>query len=178
MLMGTRRQGAGVPDAEESAREPLTLIGRRGDAVDAAREFLEGNGVAVRWIDLERDPLVAMLPGEELEKCHCRWRSSPTAAVSRRRPGTSNAQQASIAPLSSVRGRRGSGMQTGGRCGATDPSDTRRSEQARPPHFPTRPARRRPGSQFAARTRDESRSAVDHVSLPARQVRTRARSRP
>jgi thioredoxin reductase (NADPH) len=48
-------------------REPVTLIGRRGDAVDYAREFLEGNEVAVRWIDLDRDPLVGMLVREELE---------------------------------------------------------------------------------------------------------------
>jgi hypothetical protein len=61
------RNRASVPDVEAVAREPVTLIGRRGDAADAAREFLDGNEVAVRWIVLDRDPLVAMLTGEELE---------------------------------------------------------------------------------------------------------------
>ena len=45
----------------------LTLIGRPGDAADSARDFLRRNGVALRWIDLDRDPLAAMLPREELD---------------------------------------------------------------------------------------------------------------
>ena len=49
-----------------SARVPVTLIGQRGDAVDSALEFLEGNQVAVRWIDLDRDPLVPMLADDDL----------------------------------------------------------------------------------------------------------------
>jgi thioredoxin reductase (NADPH) len=44
----------------------VTLIGRGGDAADSARDFLERNGVALRWIDLDHDPLGAMLPDEEL----------------------------------------------------------------------------------------------------------------
>jgi hypothetical protein len=44
-----------------------TLIGRPGDAADSARDFLARNGVALRWIDLDRDPLGSMLPAEELE---------------------------------------------------------------------------------------------------------------
>jgi thioredoxin reductase (NADPH) len=45
----------------------VTLIGRPGDAADSARDFLVRNGVALRWIDLDRDPLGAMLPHEELD---------------------------------------------------------------------------------------------------------------
>ena len=65
--LGSRRKRASVPDVEAFAREPVTLLGGRGDAADSAREFLEGNEVAVRWIDLDRDPLVGMLTLEELE---------------------------------------------------------------------------------------------------------------
>jgi thioredoxin reductase (NADPH) len=47
---------------------PMTLFGRRGDpASDAAREFLERNGVAMRWIDLDRDPIAPLLERSELE---------------------------------------------------------------------------------------------------------------
>ena len=58
--------------AEAGAQEiaglrPLTLSGRGGDASDSARDFLARNGVDLRWIDLDRDPLAAMLPDEELE---------------------------------------------------------------------------------------------------------------
>ena len=54
--------------AEEIATlRPLTLIGRGTDAADSARDFLVRNGVDLRWIDLDRDPLAAMLPDEELE---------------------------------------------------------------------------------------------------------------
>ena len=45
----------------------ITLIGRPGDAADSARDFLTRNGVALRWIDLDRDPLAALLPREELD---------------------------------------------------------------------------------------------------------------
>jgi thioredoxin reductase (NADPH) len=45
----------------------VTLIGRPGDAADSARDFLARNGVALRWIDLDRDPLAALLPPEELD---------------------------------------------------------------------------------------------------------------
>ena len=38
-------------------REPVTLIGRRGDAVDSAREFLEGNEVAVETIVIAHEGL-------------------------------------------------------------------------------------------------------------------------
>jgi thioredoxin reductase (NADPH) len=44
----------------------VTLIGRGGDAADSARDFLARNGVELRWIDLDHDPLGAMLPDEEL----------------------------------------------------------------------------------------------------------------
>ena len=50
-----------------SALGPVTLLGRGGDAADCARDFLGRNEVAVRWIDLDRDPLAAMLPHEELD---------------------------------------------------------------------------------------------------------------
>jgi thioredoxin reductase (NADPH) len=46
---------------------PVTLIGRPGDAADSARDFLARNGVALRWVDLDRDPLAAMLPRAELD---------------------------------------------------------------------------------------------------------------
>ncbi len=49
-------------------RPPVTLLGRRGDAADAARAFLEGNEIPVRWIDIEVDPLLPMLAVEEIEK--------------------------------------------------------------------------------------------------------------
>ena len=45
----------------------VTLLGRPGDAADSARDFLARNGVALRWIDLDRDPLAAMLPHEEID---------------------------------------------------------------------------------------------------------------
>jgi thioredoxin reductase (NADPH) len=45
----------------------VTLIGRPGNAADSARDFLARNGVALRWIDLDRDPLGAMLPHHELD---------------------------------------------------------------------------------------------------------------
>jgi thioredoxin reductase (NADPH) len=45
----------------------VTLLGRPGDAADSARDFLTRNGVALRWVDLDRDPLAAMLPREELD---------------------------------------------------------------------------------------------------------------
>jgi thioredoxin reductase (NADPH) len=50
-----------------SAPGPVTLLGRGGDAADSARDFLARNGVALRWIDLDRDPLAGMLTHEELE---------------------------------------------------------------------------------------------------------------
>jgi thioredoxin reductase (NADPH) len=50
-----------------SGAGPLTLIGRPGDAADSARDFLTRNGVELRWIDLDRDPLGALLPREELD---------------------------------------------------------------------------------------------------------------
>jgi thioredoxin reductase (NADPH) len=46
----------------------VTLLGRPGDAADSARDFLTRNGVALRWVDLDRDPLAAMLPREELDE--------------------------------------------------------------------------------------------------------------
>jgi thioredoxin reductase (NADPH) len=46
---------------------PVTLLGRPGDAADSARDFLVRNGVALRWIDLDRDPLGELLPREELD---------------------------------------------------------------------------------------------------------------
>jgi thioredoxin reductase (NADPH) len=58
-------EGSGAED--RAALRPLTLIGRGGDATDSARDFLTRNGVDLRWIDLDRDPLAAMLPAEELE---------------------------------------------------------------------------------------------------------------
>jgi thioredoxin reductase (NADPH) len=49
-------------------KAPMTLFGRRGDpAADAAREFLERNRVALRWIDLDRDPIAGLLAPAELE---------------------------------------------------------------------------------------------------------------
>jgi thioredoxin reductase (NADPH) len=45
----------------------VTLLGRPGTAADSARDFLTRNGVALRWIDLDRDPLGPMLPHEELD---------------------------------------------------------------------------------------------------------------
>jgi thioredoxin reductase (NADPH) len=45
----------------------VTLIGRPGDAADSARDFLTRNGVDLRWIDLDRDPLAGLLPREELD---------------------------------------------------------------------------------------------------------------
>jgi thioredoxin reductase (NADPH) len=45
----------------------VTLIGRLGNAgSDAAKLFLKRNGVDMRWIDLDRDPLAGLLAEEEL----------------------------------------------------------------------------------------------------------------
>jgi thioredoxin reductase (NADPH) len=51
----------------EYALRPVTLLGRGGDAADSARDFLERNAVSVRWVDLDRDPLAAMLCDEDLD---------------------------------------------------------------------------------------------------------------
>ena len=49
-------------------REPVTLFGRRGQAAaETAREFLRRNQVPVRWVDLDLDPLAALLSDRELE---------------------------------------------------------------------------------------------------------------
>ena len=49
------------------ARPPTTIFGRYGDpASEAARRFLEGNDVALRWIDVDRDPIAGLLAAEEL----------------------------------------------------------------------------------------------------------------
>jgi thioredoxin reductase (NADPH) len=61
-----RHQGDGQL-AGHSAPGLVTLLGRPGDAADSARDFLARNGVALRWIDLDRDPLGALLPHEDLE---------------------------------------------------------------------------------------------------------------
>jgi thioredoxin reductase (NADPH) len=52
-------------DARSAAA--VTLVGRRGDAADAARDFLERNEVTVRWIDLDHDPVTAILARQEIE---------------------------------------------------------------------------------------------------------------
>ena len=49
------------------------IIGRRGSPhVHEYRDFLERNGVPIRWIDVERDPLVALFVrfGAQLENLH------------------------------------------------------------------------------------------------------------
>jgi thioredoxin reductase (NADPH) len=44
---------------------PTTLFGRLGEpAAEAARTFLQRNGVPMRWIDVERDPIAALLSAE------------------------------------------------------------------------------------------------------------------
>ena len=49
-------------------RDPVTLFGRRGQAAaETAREFLRRNQVPVRWVDLDLDPLAALLSDRELE---------------------------------------------------------------------------------------------------------------
>jgi thioredoxin reductase (NADPH) len=49
------------------APPPTTIFGRHGDpASEAARRFLERNGVALRWIDVDRDPIAGLLSHEEL----------------------------------------------------------------------------------------------------------------
>lgn len=56
-----------VPAEGLAARRPVTLLGRGGDAADSARDFLDRNGVTLRWIDVDLDPLASMLPKEELQ---------------------------------------------------------------------------------------------------------------
>jgi thioredoxin reductase (NADPH) len=49
-------------------RDPVTLFGRRGQAAaETAREFLERNQVPIRWVDLDRDPLAALLSDREIQ---------------------------------------------------------------------------------------------------------------
>jgi thioredoxin reductase (NADPH) len=49
------------------APPPTTIFGRHGDpASEAARRFLERNDVALRWIDVSRDPIAGLLATEEL----------------------------------------------------------------------------------------------------------------
>jgi thioredoxin reductase (NADPH) len=46
---------------------PTTLFGRLGDpATDAARALLQRNGVPMRWIDVESDPIAGLLSTDEL----------------------------------------------------------------------------------------------------------------
>ena len=62
-------EGATISAAMSSIRrEPVTLFGRRGQAAaETAREFLRRNQVPVRWVDLDLDPLAALLSDRELE---------------------------------------------------------------------------------------------------------------
>jgi thioredoxin reductase (NADPH) len=49
-------------------RDPVTLFGRRGQlAAETARDFLERNQVPLRWVDLDLDPLAAVLSDREIE---------------------------------------------------------------------------------------------------------------
>jgi len=46
----------------------VTLFGRRGQlAAETARDFLERNQVPLRWVDLDLDPLAAVLSDREIE---------------------------------------------------------------------------------------------------------------
>jgi thioredoxin reductase (NADPH) len=48
-------------------REPVTLFGRRGQAAaETARDFLRRNEVALRWVDLDLDPLAELLSDREI----------------------------------------------------------------------------------------------------------------
>lgn len=48
-------------------REAVTLFGRRGQAAtETARDFLQRNEVPLRWVDLDLDPLAALLADREL----------------------------------------------------------------------------------------------------------------
>jgi thioredoxin reductase (NADPH) len=48
-------------------RDPVTLFGRRGQAAaETARDFLERNQVALRWVDLDLDPLAELLSDREI----------------------------------------------------------------------------------------------------------------
>jgi hypothetical protein len=50
-----------------TAPVPTTLFGRLGEpAADAARVFLQRNGVPMRWVDVERDPIAGLLSADEL----------------------------------------------------------------------------------------------------------------
>jgi thioredoxin reductase (NADPH) len=50
-----------------TAPPPTTLLGRLGEpAADAARTFLQRNGVPLRWIDIERDPMTELLCAEQV----------------------------------------------------------------------------------------------------------------
>ena len=49
-------------------RFPITLFGRRGQAAgETARDFLGRNEVPLRWVDLDLDPLAALLSDDEIE---------------------------------------------------------------------------------------------------------------
>ncbi|MGH2948536.1 MAG: hypothetical protein ACRDPC_20145 [Solirubrobacteraceae bacterium] len=51
-----------------TAPPPVTPFGRLGEpAADAARAFLQRNGVPLRWIDVDRDPIAGLLRRSELE---------------------------------------------------------------------------------------------------------------
>jgi thioredoxin reductase (NADPH) len=50
-----------------TGQEAVTLFGRRGQAAtETARDFLRRNEVPLRWVDLDRDPLAALLADREL----------------------------------------------------------------------------------------------------------------
>ena len=49
-------------------RYPVTVFGRRGQAAgETARDFLERNDVPLRWVDLDLDPLAALVSDEQIE---------------------------------------------------------------------------------------------------------------
>jgi thioredoxin reductase (NADPH) len=51
-----------------TARQPVTLFGRRGQAAaHTARDFLERNEIPLRWVDLDLDPLAAVVSDPELQ---------------------------------------------------------------------------------------------------------------
>ena len=141
-----------------SARVPVTLIGRRGDAVDSALAFLEGNQVAVRWIDLDRDPLVPMLADDDLAHASLPLAIFADGSVSKRHRRTSSARRGSIAkPWSGApparRERRGAAHRAGrplrrGPGRGTDlPSSTGRGRGRGQLRRPSRPLSRRPRSR-------------------------------
>ena len=93
-----------------TAPVPTTLFGRLGEpAADAARTFLQRNGVPMRWVDVDRDPIAGLLSAEQLSSVRLPLAVFPDGTrlegpeewVGRRAPTLSEGEPRDAAPAES-----------------------------------------------------------------------------